>query len=660
MNGYIQSITSLIAQNPNLAGVLVFLIAASESIAVVGAIIPGTAILIGVGAVVGLGHLGLWPILIWATLGAVAGDSFSYWLGGHYRGRLHEVWPFSRSPETLAKGEAFFSRHGGKSVAIGRFVPVLRSIIPMIAGALGMPAKRFYIVNIASALAWAPAHILPGALVGASLGFLNRISSRLAIAIILLILGALAIGWLARFVLLRLLPFIDGLRLRAVVLLERRPPTVARTLLLEIMSPSPHIRNILPLGIFLAAAVLAFVTLVEAVADRGSLALSDAAISHFIQGLRTGWGDHIMVVITSLGDTVVITAVALAILSWLSWRRAWALAGGLALTLLLASAFSSLLKGWMGVPRPIALYEGVQVFSFPSGHATMSAALYGAIGWITAMSVRAPWRPWILGVLGALVGMIAVSRIYLAAHWPSDVVGGLLFGFGIAAAFGLVFRRSELATIQPIRLLALVATVIITFGSWHAVATHTRGLAAYAVPASTNRAITRAAWLADGWTTLPLYRTDFAGEEEEPFLMQWAGTVDDLRQRLLGDGWADAVPVNLGTASTFLTAEPSEVQLPVFPFFHEGSAPVLSMVHLASSASSRWVFRAWSSGVDVDGKLPILLVSILPEEIIHPTKFMTVPVAMDSVDIAVENSLFSVGSINKKTGVDQILRLAPL
>lgn len=660
MSGYIQSITSLIAQNPNLAGVLVFLIAASESIAVIGAIIPGTAILIGVGAVVGLGHLGLWPILIWATLGAIAGDSFSYWLGGHYRGRLHEVWPFSRSPETLAKGEAFFSRHGGKSVAIGRFVPVLRSIIPMIAGALGMPAKRFYIVNIASALAWAPAHILPGALVGASLGFLNRISSRLAIAIILLLLGAVAIGWLARFVLLRLLPFIDGLRLRAVMLLEPRPPTVTRKLLLEILSPSPHIRNILPLGIFLALAVVTFVTLVAAVADRGSLALSDAAISHFIQGLRTGWGDHIMVVITSLGDTVMITAVALAVLCWLSWRRAWALSGGLALTLLLASAFSSLLKGWMGVPRPIALYEGVQVFSFPSGHATMSAALYGAIGWMTAMSVRAPWRPWILGGLGALVGMIAVSRIYLAAHWPSDVAGGLLFGFGIAAAFGLVFRRAELATVQPIRLLAIAATVIITFGTWHAVTTHARGLAAYAVPPSSNRSIARAAWLADGWAALPLYRTDFEGEEEEPFLIQWAGTVDDLRQRLLVGGWVDAVPLNLSAASTYLTANPLAVQVPVLPFFHEGHSSVLSMVHVTSSPDSRLVLRGWRSGIDVDGKGPVLLVSILSEEIVHPLGFATVPVQESSTKTGERIYLEGLTGTQKLTAAGQAVFLAPL
>ncbi|MDW5317582.1 bifunctional DedA family/phosphatase PAP2 family protein [Rhizobium sp. PL01] len=626
MSGYIQSVTTIIAQNPNLAGILVFLIAASESIALIGAIIPGTAILIGVGAIVGLGHLGLWPILVWATLGAIAGDGFSYWLGGRYRGRLHEVWPFSRNREMLTKGEAFFARHGGKSVAIGRFVPVLRSVIPLIAGALGMPARRFYVVNIASALAWAPAHILPGALVGASMGFLNHISSRLAIAIILLLLGAVVIGWMARFLLLRLLPFIERIRLRAVVSLERRSPTAARAFALKVLSPSQNIRNILPLGILLGLAVAAFIMLVEEVADRGSLALSDAAISHFVQGLRTAWGDHIMVIITSLGDTVMITAVALAVLAWLVWRRAWGLAGGMALTLLLASAFSSLLKGWMGVPRPIALYEGVQVFSFPSGHATMAAALYGTIGWMTAMPVRAPWRAWILGGLGGLVGMIAVSRIYLAAHWPSDVVGGLLFGFGIAAAYGLVFRRAYTTTVQPVRLLAIAATVILTFGTWHAVTTHARGLEIYALSDPPVRTLSRVAWLADGWKTLPLYRTDFEGEREEPFMVQWTGTVEDLRQRLVVQGWIGSIPLNFTSASAFLTAKSSAVDLPVLPLFHEGKAPAFSMMRTASSPASRFVLRGWRSGVDIDGKGAVLLISIVPEQIVHPIGFATIPV----------------------------------
>lgn len=67
MTAYVHAMTDFIVQHPNWAGLLVFLTAAAEAIAVIGSIVPGTTILIGVGAVVGLGHLPLWPILIWAT-----------------------------------------------------------------------------------------------------------------------------------------------------------------------------------------------------------------------------------------------------------------------------------------------------------------------------------------------------------------------------------------------------------------------------------------------------------------------------------------------------------------------------------------------------------------------------------------------------------------
>jgi undecaprenyl-diphosphatase len=97
----------------------------------------------------------------------------------------------------LASGETFFQSHGAKSVFIGRFVPTVRAIIPMVAGIVGMPPIRFYIANVLSALLWGPAHILPGAAIGLSFGALGIPANRMAevwigVAIVL-VLG----GWLA-------------------------------------------------------------------------------------------------------------------------------------------------------------------------------------------------------------------------------------------------------------------------------------------------------------------------------------------------------------------------------------------------------------------------------------------------------------------------------
>jgi len=92
MSGWIDSSIALISTHPHWAGLFVFLVAASEAIVLAGYIIPGTVILLGVGGIVGMGHLPLLPILLWAAAGAVAGDGISYWLGHRYKEALRARW----------------------------------------------------------------------------------------------------------------------------------------------------------------------------------------------------------------------------------------------------------------------------------------------------------------------------------------------------------------------------------------------------------------------------------------------------------------------------------------------------------------------------------------------------------------------------------------
>ena len=120
--------------------------------------------MLAAGALISGGTLPLWPILAGAIIGAVLGDSISYWLGLRF-GHLTETrWPFTRHPHLLPRGYAFFEKHGVKSVFIGRFFGPLRAVIPLVAGITRMPTARFWIANILSALIWAPALLLPGAI----------------------------------------------------------------------------------------------------------------------------------------------------------------------------------------------------------------------------------------------------------------------------------------------------------------------------------------------------------------------------------------------------------------------------------------------------------------------------------------------------------------
>jgi undecaprenyl-diphosphatase len=169
----ISGAADLAAQYPVLAIVIAFTASIIEAVAVLGIVIPGTPILMAVAAAAAMAGNSMIPIMIVAIVGAVIGDFVSYWLGHHFRFRLHGVWPFKRWPQLIGHAETFFRRFGTASVAICRFIPVLRSTVPLVAGMAGMIPSRFLLANVSSAFVWAPAHVVPAQFAGLSLADLE-------------------------------------------------------------------------------------------------------------------------------------------------------------------------------------------------------------------------------------------------------------------------------------------------------------------------------------------------------------------------------------------------------------------------------------------------------------------------------------------------------
>lgn len=186
-----------IAPHPALAYGAVFVLALSESMPVVGAVVPGTAAILAIAALVPSGAIGLWPILVAATAGAVLSDGASYWLGHVYHRGLLDRWPLNRCPALVARSERFFARHGAMSVALARFVPGVRAFVPLIAGIVRMPVARFYAANVASAVVWAMIHVIPGAALGGYLLSTHMSAERLVVpgfAVAGLLWAVVAIG----------------------------------------------------------------------------------------------------------------------------------------------------------------------------------------------------------------------------------------------------------------------------------------------------------------------------------------------------------------------------------------------------------------------------------------------------------------------------------
>ncbi|MET0439340.1 MAG: DedA family protein [Devosia sp.] len=167
MSVWLETLLNAVSDNFWLSIGFIFLVAIGEAVFILGLFVPSTPVLLLVGGIIATGKLPFWEIYLAAVLGAVIGDAISYTVGFALKDRIKTIWPFRNYLDLLSRGEAFFAKHGGKSVFIGRFIPGVKAVVPGIAGMMGMQYRWFTIINVSSAFAWAAAHILPGMLLTA-------------------------------------------------------------------------------------------------------------------------------------------------------------------------------------------------------------------------------------------------------------------------------------------------------------------------------------------------------------------------------------------------------------------------------------------------------------------------------------------------------------
>jgi membrane protein DedA with SNARE-associated domain len=163
---YIELINQWILQHHDHAWWIIFLIAFSESMIVLGLIVPGLPLMLMLGGLIATGALDPWFVFFWCIVGAVVGDGLSFWIGKTYKYHALNIWPLKNHPEWISRGEYFFEKWGGVSILFGRFFGPLRSTVPVLAGILGMSQARFTFWNFWSAVIWAPSYLAPGFLLG--------------------------------------------------------------------------------------------------------------------------------------------------------------------------------------------------------------------------------------------------------------------------------------------------------------------------------------------------------------------------------------------------------------------------------------------------------------------------------------------------------------
>ena len=617
--GTFQPLLDWVAGHPVLAQAVVFAIAAGESLALVGVLIPGVALMLAIGALVGLGSMDLWPTLAWAAAGAIAGDGLSYWLGRRFHEQLRQIWPLSRYPDLIPRGEAFFRRHGAKSVLFGRFFGPVRAVIPAVAGILNMPPSHFFLVNVLSALAWAPVVILPGVAFGASLGLASEIASRLVLLIVILI-GLL---WLVVWSVRRLYKFLHP---RAEVMIERillwsQSYRVLAPIVSAVVDPKqPEIRGLLEFGLILIIAVWSFIVVLKAVITTESFLYFDHLVSNFMQDLRTPWADHLMLLFVDLSQFQVAVSASLLMTSWFLLARNWkAIAHWLA-----ANTYGILVPLVLNytIQLPITQFQfndanEVPLHNFPNIEVTLTTVVFGFLAVVIAREVSEQRRWLSYAAASMFVALVALSRIYLGIDTLSSILGGITLAAAWVAVLGIAYRRHVEKTNSYRKLIAVSLIVPAIVIIWFVIQPQDKYLQRYALAYPEYNMNDRGWWQHD-WRDFPVYRMDLGKKQEYPLTIQWAGQLNKLKELLIHNGWHPPIPLTFTSGLLWLTPNPELNQLPILPQVHEGRHSSLLLVKETGSPDQLLVLRLWPTGAILShSKLKVWIGNITYLRLIH-------------------------------------------
>jgi membrane protein DedA with SNARE-associated domain len=162
LDAYAQQIVEFVRVHQAWAAPIVFALAFGESLAFISLVLPAWAALVLIGGLIGPGGLNFWHILVAGSIGAALGDWLSYWIGLKLGPPVANIWPLSRHPDLIPRGERFVKDWGVLAIFIGRFFGPLRASVPLVAGIFVMPFWRFQFANFTSAFLWAGVLLLFG------------------------------------------------------------------------------------------------------------------------------------------------------------------------------------------------------------------------------------------------------------------------------------------------------------------------------------------------------------------------------------------------------------------------------------------------------------------------------------------------------------------
>jgi membrane protein DedA with SNARE-associated domain len=398
---------------------IAFFAALLETTVGIGLFLPGSTIILVLGALSARGYMDTGDLVWFAVLGAILGDNINYYLGRRYGAKwLGKGFWFLR-PDHIEKARYFMDAHGAKSVFLGRFIPSVKEVAPFIAGSVKMNKRTFMLWNVLGAIGWGFQWVLAGYIFAQSLNLAESWLSRAGLFFTFLVILGVILYFIKWLIIKKGKEFL--------VIFTSLWQSIK-----EAVANNEHVAlwtQKHPRSVSFVYVLALFGGIVEDLIASDPIVAADVRIANLFFVFRTDALTKIFTWITLLGKSQVILgfiAILVALL-WL-WRKSYYIIP-LFIAVTGSEGFTYLGKLAFHRPRPELAVYVEHSFSFPSGHATIAVAFYGFVGYLLVRFVQSWSRKVNISFITILIIIaIGFSRVYLGEHYISDVWGGYLVG----------------------------------------------------------------------------------------------------------------------------------------------------------------------------------------------------------------------------------------
>jgi membrane protein DedA with SNARE-associated domain/membrane-associated phospholipid phosphatase len=571
------------------------LIACAESMAIIGTIIPGSITMTLIGTLIGSGVLHASLTFSYILIGAFIGDYASYWAGAHYQERIKEFSIVKRYIKWFDAGEKFIKKHGVKSIIIGRFFGPMRSMVPLVAGVLGMSRWKFILGALPSVLLWAVLYLTPGILLGA---FALEMPADLAMQFIALILTVLIAFTLAMYLLKRFIHWLhahqQGLANQLWAYMKKHPNGFSTQLF--------HCDQYGALQVLKALYAIVFfilsATLLTAILNTNTLTHYDMDVFHLMQNLYNPGLYKAMVFTTFLGEKQVLIPVILCVVATLCWRKSYRCAQYLFTSTVVICIAIELTKYIVLRPRPILSSIFSEPYSFPSGHTALATATYVFLATVLCHHMKSSTRQIIYKVVACIIVCIGLSRLYLYAHWLSDVLFGASLGLTVAIVSSILYHRKPCSiNIKPI-----IHSFLLSFVVCYTVYAHNHYHAyidSYVPIQYPQENIRFNKWWGTAQDT-DHFRDNIWGQPIYPLNIQWLGSQEAISTFLTEHHWKHhVVQDSWGKRLIHLIDEPSLHILPLFSQTYQGQKAAM-VYSIRMNDKTEIILKLWPSSIQIN------------------------------------------------------------